>query len=54
VRKQRVHELFLTQVPIPRSISDRLAQAWVDEIKQVVQRALTVLQEEANKATPDA
>ena len=54
VRKQRVHELFLTQVPIPQSISDRLAQAWVDEIKQVVQRALTVLKEEANNARSDA
>lgn len=54
VRRQRVHEIFLTQVPIPQSISDRSAQAWVDEIKQAVQRALTVLQEEANKARPDA
>jgi energy-coupling factor transporter ATP-binding protein EcfA2 len=54
VRKQRVHELFLTQVPIPQSISDRLAQAWVDEVKQVVQRALAVLEEEASNARPDA
>lgn len=53
VRKQRVHELFLTQVPVPQSISDRLAQAWVDEIKQVVQRALAELQREANNAKPD-
>jgi len=52
VRKQRVHELLLTQVPIPQSISDRLAQAWVDEVKQVVQRALTGLQNEANNASP--
>ena len=46
VRKQRVHELFLTQVPIPQSISDRLAQAWVEEVKQVLQRALDRLQED--------
>lgn len=49
VRKQRVHELFLTQVPIPQSISDRSAQAWVEEVKQVLQRALTVLQDEASQ-----
>ncbi|MBL8379405.1 MAG: hypothetical protein JNM79_16170 [Burkholderiales bacterium] len=54
VRKQRVHELFVTQVPVPQSISDRLAQAWVDEIKQVVERALTVLRVEANKTSTDA
>lgn len=53
VRKQRVHELFLTQVPIPQSISDRLAQAWVEEVKQVVQRALADLQKEANDGRSD-
>ena len=53
VRKQRVHELFLTQVPIPQSISDKLAQAWVEEVKQVVQRALAGLQKEANDAKRD-
>lgn len=54
VRKQRVHELLLTQVPIPQSISDRLAQAWVEEIKEVLQRALNVLKAEANKARADS
>lgn len=53
-RKQRVHELFLTHVPIPHSLSNRSAQAWVDDIKQVVIRALTRLQEEANNARPEA
>jgi hypothetical protein len=43
LRKQRVHELFVHQVPIPQSISDRWAQAWVEEIKQVLLRALDLL-----------
>jgi len=43
-----VHELFLNQVPIPQSISDRWAQAWVEEVKQVLLRALTTLNEEAS------
>ena len=51
VRKQRVHELFVNQVPIPQSISDRLAQAWVEEIKQVLLRALTALKDEASRVT---
>lgn len=50
VRKQRVHELFVHQVPIPQSISDRWAQAWVEEIKQVLLRALSSLAEEAKDA----
>ena len=50
-RKQRVHELFQSQVPIPQSISDRLAQAWVEEIKQVLLRALTTLKDEAGRTT---
>ncbi|MHB1328550.1 MAG: hypothetical protein ACYC2K_10145, partial [Gemmatimonadales bacterium] len=54
VRKQRVHELFMTQVPVPQSISDRLAQAWIDEVKQVLQRALARLQENANRVGTDA
>lgn len=51
LRKQRVHELFVHQVPIPQSISDRDAQAWVEEVKQVLIRALAALQEEAEKTT---
>ena len=47
LRRQRVHELFLHQVPIPQSISDRDAQAWVEEVKQVLIRALEALQAEA-------
>ena len=47
LRKQRVHELFVHQVPIPQSISDRDAQAWVEEVKQVLIRALESLQAEA-------
>ncbi len=54
VRKQRVHELLLTQVPIPQSISDRLAQAWIEEIKEVLQRSLGLLKAEANKARADS
>ncbi len=54
VRKQRVHELFLTQVPVPQSISDRLAQAWLDEVKRVLQRALAKLQDEADRAEAEA
>ncbi len=46
VRKQRVHELFVHQVPIPQSISDRDAQMWVEEVKQVLTRALELLQTE--------
>lgn len=53
VRKQRVHELFLTQVPVPQSISDRLAQAWVEEVKQVLHRALLMLREQANLTKAD-
>ena len=47
LRKQRVHELFVHQIPIPQSISDRDAQAWVEEVKQVLIRALESLQAEA-------
>lgn len=50
LRKQRVHELFVHQVPIPQSISDRDAQAWVEEVKQVLIRALESLQAEAGEA----
>jgi len=47
LRKQLVHELLALQVPIPQSISDRWAQAWVEEIKQVLIRAVSKLQQEA-------
>lgn len=50
MRRQRVHELFVHQVPIPQSISDREAQAWVEDVKQVLVRALDSLQGEATKA----
>ncbi len=50
LRKQRVHELFVHQVPIPQSISDRWAQAWVEEVKQVLLGALSLLEEEAKNA----
>lgn len=49
LRKQRVHELFLHQIPIPQSISDREAQAWVEEVKQVLTRALESLKDEAKR-----
>lgn len=39
-RKVRVHEIFARQVPVPRSISDRWAQTWVDEIKSLVKDAV--------------
>lgn len=45
-RKQRVHELFVQQVPIPQSISDRWAQAWVEEIKGLLLRASETLKAE--------
>lgn len=48
VRRQHVHELFVHQVPIPQSISDREAQAWVEEIKKLLIRALESLKAEAN------
>ena len=54
VRKQRVREIFLNQVPIPQSISDRLAQAWVEEIKQVLLRALSTLQDEASRKSGES
>jgi hypothetical protein len=46
LRRQRVHELFVRQVPVPQSISDRDAQAWVEEVKQLLSRALSALQTE--------
>ena len=45
IRKHRVHELFVHQVPIPQSFSDRDAQAWIDEIKGALVRALEILKE---------
>jgi hypothetical protein len=48
LRSQRVHELFLRQVPVPQSISDRDAQKWVEEVKNVLLRALNSLQSEAD------
>lgn len=50
VRRQRVHELFVHQVPIPQSISDREAQAWVEQVKQLLIKALEVLQGEASQS----
>jgi hypothetical protein len=41
-----VHELFVHQVPIPQSISDREAQAWVEEVKQALLRSLNKLEHE--------
>jgi hypothetical protein len=34
------------QVPVPQSISDRWAQAWVEEIKSLLKRALERLKAE--------
>jgi hypothetical protein len=45
-RKQRVHELLVQQVPVPQSISDRWAQAWVEEIKALLMQALEALKAE--------
>jgi len=50
IRRQRVHELLVHQVPIPQSISDRAAQAWVEEIKQVLLRAIKTLRSEAESS----
>jgi hypothetical protein len=50
-RKQRVHEIFTRQVPVPHSISDRWAQAWVDEIKRIVQAAVEVVRKEQQNAS---
>lgn len=49
LRRQRVHELFVHQVPIPQSISDREAQAWVEEVKKVLVRAVSSLQTEVKE-----
>jgi hypothetical protein len=46
LRRQRVHELFVHQVPIPQSISDRDAQVWVEEVRRVLTGALATLQAE--------
>jgi len=54
IRKLRVRELFLNQVPIPQSISDRWAQAWVEEVKQVLLQALMILTAETINAKSDA
>ncbi|MDD5199143.1 MAG: hypothetical protein PHC88_05010 [Terrimicrobiaceae bacterium] len=51
-RKQRVHELFVHQVPVPQSISDRWAQAWVEEIKQLLVGALETLKAEHQAEKP--
>lgn len=50
LRKQLVHALLVHQIPIPQSISDSWAQAWIDEIKQMLKRALVKLEMEAEKA----
>ena len=39
-RKPLVRSIFQHQVPVMESISDRWAQAWIDEIKGVVLEAL--------------
>jgi GTPase Era involved in 16S rRNA processing len=45
-RKQRVRDILVLQVPVPQSISDRWAQAWVEEIKSLLKRALERLKAE--------
>lgn len=42
-RKQRVRDIFVLQVPVPQSRSDRWAQAWIDEIKDLLNSALKSL-----------
>jgi hypothetical protein len=49
-RRQRVNEILTRQVPIPHSISDRWAQAWVDEFKRIVQAAVEALRKEQQDA----
>lgn len=51
-RKQRVRELFVHQVPVPQSISDRWAQAWVEEIKALLVDALETLKVEHQTEKP--
>lgn len=51
-RKQRVRELFVHQVPVPQSISDRWAQAWVEEIKALLVDALESLKAEHQAEKP--
>ncbi len=54
-RKQRVHDIFVLQVPVPQSISDRWAQAWGEEIKQLLIRSIEVLRaEQEAKESSDA
>ena len=51
-RKQRVRELFIHQVPVPQSISDRWAQAWVEEVKALLVDALEALKAEHQAEKP--
>ncbi len=47
IRSRRVYELLASQVPIPRSISDRDAQQWIEEVRKALERALSSLRSEA-------
>lgn len=48
-RRQRVRDIFQHQIPVPQSIGDRLAQAWVEEVKRVVLDAVeTMKADQAN------
>ena len=45
LRRQRVNEIFATQVPIPQSISDPVAQAWIEDVKKALERAINTLKD---------
>jgi GTPase Era involved in 16S rRNA processing len=49
-RKPLVRSIFQHQVPVMESVSDRWAQAWVDEIKSVVLEALDLIKAEQETA----
>ena len=39
-RKFRVRSIFRVQVPVPESISDKLAQAWIETIEKLITQAV--------------
>lgn len=53
-RKPMVRSIFQHQVPVMESISDRWAQAWIDEIKTVVLDAQEQIKAAQSEARPES
>ncbi len=53
-RKGLVRDIFQHQVPVPQSISNRWAQAWVEEIKQAVVYAIAKVKAEQESSGTNA